>query len=557
MAYPPNQGMPGFGGASVYGGPPPSGAPGSSYPPNPSGGGYPQNPGGGGYPPAPGGGGYPPAPGGGYPPAPGGGYPPAPGGGGYPPAPGGAPGGYPPSPGGAPGGYPPSPGGGGYPPSPGGGGSYATGNYATGGGYGGAPPPQGGGYGGAPQGGGYGAPPPQGGGYGGAPPPQGGGYGGAPPPQAGYGTPPQGGYGAPPQGGYGGAPPPQGGYGGAPPQQVPGGPMGGGQMAPQGGPSGAAAPSPSDYTRPANVAQGNRRALLIGINYLGHAQGRLSGCINDVKNIYNFLTLGAGFDKQNIRVLTDDQQNPTYKPTKANIEAGMKWLVQGASAGDSLFFHFSGHGGQSKDKTHLEDDGMNETILPCDYQTAGQIVDDHMHNMLVKPLPEGVKLTAVFDSCHSGTALDLPFVHKSTDPRYKSAHKDESDTFWNRHKKINLKKGIASQLANHVGGEVMHHVKHEARKKINAALNSSKADVIQFSGCRDEQTSADTKVGGEATGAMSYAFIATMKRNPNVTYDQLLQTMREILHDGPKQYRQVPQMSYGKPDMDMNEPFII
>lgn len=550
MSYP-NQGVPGFGGASLYGGPPPSGAPGSSYG-QPPGGGYPPSPGG--YPPAQGG--YPPAPGGGYPPAPGGGYPPAQGG--YPPAPGGGPAGaYPPPPGG---GYPPAPGGG-YPPASGGG--YPPsggGGYPPAGGY----PPSGGGY---PPAGGAGGPGGPGGAYSSSAPPQGygsgppqGGYGAAPPQGGGYGAaPPQGGYGAaPPQGGYGGAPPQGGGYGSAPPQGQ--APPGGYGAAPAQAPpqqAGGGAPNAGEYTRPANTATGSRRALLIGINYLGHSVGRLSGCINDVKNIYNFLTLGAGFNKTDIRVLTDDQQNPTYKPTKANIEAGMKWLVQGAQAGDSLFFHFSGHGGQSKDNTHLEDDGMNETILPCDYQTAGQIVDDHMHNMLVKPLPAGVKLTAVFDSCHSGTALDLPFVHKSTDPRYKSAHKDEKDTFWNRHKKVNLKKGIASQIASHVGGEVMHHVKHEARKKINAALNSSKADVIQFSGCRDEQTSADTKVGGEATGAMSYAFIATMKRNPNVTYDQLLQTMREILHDGPKQYRQVPQMSYGKPDMDMNQPFVI
>ncbi|NEJ83398.1 hypothetical protein GR268_43810, partial [Rhizobium leguminosarum] len=42
----------------------------------------------------------------------------------------------------------------------------------------------------------------------------------------------------------------------------------------------------------------------------------------------------------------------------------------------------------------------------------------------------------------------------------------------------------------------------------------SQADVVMFSGCSDEQTSADTSIQGSRTGAMSYAFIATLRANP-------------------------------------------
>jgi hypothetical protein len=44
----------------------------------------------------------------------------------------------------------------------------------------------------------------------------------------------------------------------------------------------------------------------------------------------------------------------------------------------------------------------------------------------------------------------------------------------------------------------------------------AQADVVMFSGCSDEQTSADTSIQGSRTGAMSYAFIATLRANPQV-----------------------------------------
>ncbi len=52
---------------------------------------------------------------------------------------------------------------------------------------------------------------------------------------------------------------------------------------------------------------------------------------------------------------------------------------------------------------------MNETILPTDHRQAGQIVDNELNHALVNPIPPGVRLHAIIDACHSGTALDLPY----------------------------------------------------------------------------------------------------------------------------------------------------
>jgi hypothetical protein len=78
------------------------------------------------------------------------------------------------------------------------------------------------------------------------------------------------------------------------------------------------------------------------------------------------------------------------------------------------FFHYSGHGGQVEDQDGDEDDGFDETIYPVDHERAGVIIDDTMHEIMVHSLPAGCRLTAIMDCCHSGSALDLPYIYSTT-----------------------------------------------------------------------------------------------------------------------------------------------
>ena len=150
------------------------------------------------------------------------------------------------------------------------------------------------------------------------------------------------------------------------------------------------------------------RALLIGINYVGHNVGVLSGCHNDVHMMKQFI-VSQGFDDSpdNMKILMDDGANTM--PTRQNIENAMRWLVSGARAGDSFFVHYSGHGSQVKDTSGDEASGMDQTMVPVDYQQAGQIIDDWIFEALVLPLPRGVTMFCVMDCCHSGSIMDLPY----------------------------------------------------------------------------------------------------------------------------------------------------
>lgn len=106
----------------------------------------------------------------------------------------------------------------------------------------------------------------------------------------------------------------------------------------------------------------------------------------------------------------EEEEHPLMKPTKENIRRALHWLVEDCAAGDSLLFYFSGHGSQQRNFTGDEIDGNDETLCPMDFLTQGVIVDDEINETIVRPLPYGVKLHAIFDACHSGTMLDLPFL---------------------------------------------------------------------------------------------------------------------------------------------------
>jgi hypothetical protein len=167
------------------------------------------------------------------------------------------------------------------------------------------------------------------------------------------------------------------------------------------------------YIVPPN-SQGRRRAVLIGINYTGQ-QGQLSGCHNDLHNIKKYLVNVQKFNESEMLILMDDGRH--HAPTRKNIEDAFRRIVEYSQAGDVVFIHYSGHGGRVRDTSGDEEDGYDETLIPVDFKRAGQIVDDDILRMLVKPMRSGVHVTVLMDCCHSGTVLDLPYRFSADDSK--------------------------------------------------------------------------------------------------------------------------------------------
>ncbi|KJP85717.1 hypothetical protein AK88_04639 [Plasmodium fragile] len=239
-------------------------------------------------------------------------------------------------------------------------------------------------------------------------------------------------------------------------------------------------------------SSGNKKkALLIGINYYGSRE-ELSGCTNDTVRMMNLLISKYNFhDSPTSMVrLIDNESNPNYRPTRKNILSALTWLTKDNQPGDVFFFLYSGHGSQQKDYTYLEDDGYNETILPCDHKTEGQIVDDELHRFLVQPLNDGVKLIAVMDCCNAGSCIDLAYKYKLQSNKWK-----------------------------------------EVKNPFHVVC-----DVSQFSGCKDMEFSREIDTGRHAPGgALVTAMIHVLgtseaARGANtLTYNHLLQNVSSYI----------------------------
>ena len=245
--------------------------------------------------------------------------------------------------------------------------------------------------------------------------------------------------------------------------------------------------APSNYGFQYSSCTGRRKALLIGINYFNQ-KGQLRGCINDVRNMSTYLNGNFGYAREDMVILTDDQQNPMSQPTKANIIRAMHWLVKDAQRNDSLFFHYSGHGGQTPDLDGDEEDGYDEVIYPVDFRAVGHIVDDEMHRIMVQSLQPGVRLTAIFDSCHSGSALDLPYIY-STQGVLKEPNLAKEAGQGLLGIVSAYARGDMSGMANTAMGFFKKATKGEANYEKARQTKTSPADVVMWSGSKDTQTS--------------------------------------------------------------------
>ena len=127
-----------------------------------------------------------------------------------------------------------------------------------------------------------------------------------------------------------------------------------------------------------------------------------------------------------------------------------------------------------------------------DFQHQKHINEQQDYNCLLYTS----KLRAFFDCCHSGSGLDLPLIF--------------------------------------VGDSVF------AKSNIIQTQSNS----LLISGCRDNQTSADSFIDGKYNGALTWAILKTINENniENITWKDFYLNIKLNLKD---KYEQIPMLSVG------------
>ena len=163
-----------------------------------------------------------------------------------------------------------------------------------------------------------------------------------------------------------------------------------------------------------------RRALLVGIDRYdqglpaaegGRAKGEggrswhnLQGSVNDAIAIREILLHRFGFREADVVLLTNEQA------TRAGIlNRFQQHLIEAAQPGDLSIFFYAGHGSRIRNSNSTELDKKDETVVPADANMAHtrntiiDIRDKEWDRLFTQVLDKGARLTAIFDSCHSGS----------------------------------------------------------------------------------------------------------------------------------------------------------
>ena len=251
-----------------------------------------------------------------------------------------------------------------------------------------------------------------------------------------------------------------------------------------------------------------KKALLIGLNYTSIPPIKLRGCINDIVNMRNMLIDAYGYQHSNIVMLRDDILNPPMLPTVVNIIQQLQILAAQSANLEEIIIHYSGHGSLIKQIGNDEPTGMDQVIIPLDYQTNGVIVDYQLLSII-----KNIKCRCIllFDSCHSGTVCDLPWSFQCTAP-----------TAYSRTQ--------------------------------NNKIVIANPNIFMISGCKDMETSDDTIniLLHEAVGAFTNAYIECL-RNAHHNISIMLLYRDICVHLMQNGFKQVPLLS----SSSMNPSYVI
>lgn len=260
--------------------------------------------------------------------------------------------------------------------------------------------------------------------------------------------------------------------------------------------AGVPRPVPSGGTRARSFIQarsggGSSRtglSLHVGLNVIDPAHygtdGKLTACIADAESMKSIAET-RGYEVMDL--LADGQG------TRDAVITGITDAANRLKPGDTFLYTYAGHGSQMHDFNQDEADNLDETWCLFD----GMLLDDEAYELWCK-FEEGVRIFAVLDCCHSGTAVRAAPMIFDDDEGTQNGHKPRMlpipvarQAFQNA---PNLYRSIGSARVGGDGSDAL--IDDIALSTHRAPLRAS---VRLISGCQDNQVSMDGFFNGRFT----------------------------------------------------------
>lgn len=268
-------------------------------------------------------------------------------------------------------------------------------------------------------------------------------------------------------------------------------------------------------------------ALLVGIDAYRSPVPPLSGCVNDVRRMAEFLTHRAGGGAPSIKTLLDGEA------TRVGVIAAFREHLGAAGAGDTALFYFSGHGSQESAPPEflpIEPDGLDETLVCVDSREPDRhdLADKELGALISEVAAGGAHVVVILDSCHSGTATRAPGETVRRAPTDERPRPIESFDL----------------------GDVAPGVRHAGK----SSWVTSPAPHVLLAACRDQEEAKEIPLGGERRGVFSYFLLETLQQATRTpTYRELNAQVTALVRARVSQ--QWPDFESIRPQ-DLEQPFL-
>ncbi len=264
-------------------------------------------------------------------------------------------------------------------------------------------------------------------------------------------------------------------------------------------------------------------ALLVGINNYkpGTNVNSLSGCVNDVKSIHDYLK-----KSQNAEIISLTNSVATRNAVIESFKSHLCFNPK-IKEGDTVIFYYSGHGSYAQSNVafaEFDTELKDETLVLYDSREENNFdLADKEIALLLNAIKPNVNIVVIIDACHSGSITrSVDIVDELTLGKAKHTPRKSNDS--------------GRKLSEYI---TVGDISYEKMLVDNGKIDIPKTKHIVFSAC--SRTELAYESDSTPNALFSNAIIQALEKNNTLSYAQLYEHVFTLLKRRAK--KQTPQLN--------------